>query len=362
MNRSSDSFTDVIEAWLDSAPAEEDVESVLAGIVAEVDDTPQQRLARGWWAHLDSSVVVGFGLGAAATILIALIGAQFIGRTGQGGGLTPSEPAATPTNSPAATGSSAPTDCPFPGRAGSRVGLTPTADMRGLIGLPDEGATLSAPEQGQLVDCWPVRGGHLPYQGMVRLYADGRLIWNYYYPPLLSGTTGHIEQRLTPDGVALVTAMDDIGLRDPLRLGEWLPASAWEDQTMRPYVPSGYGACLSIRDGEGHNPDRTLSVKLAMLPTQVTDRLSSKPLVSDTEEVAYDETFHCLGLDLDEARVLDGELRRLGFAQDEQTNRFLLAYHMNVDGTDRDGPGTTVIRIWFEPIFPDGSIGCSACG
>lgn len=50
------------------------------------------------------------------------------------------------------------------------------AALGGLIGLPEPGMKPSQPEVGELLDSYPVAGGRVPYRGMARLYADGRLI------------------------------------------------------------------------------------------------------------------------------------------------------------------------------------------
>jgi hypothetical protein len=200
-----------------------------------------------------------------------------------------------------------------------------------------------------------VNGGNVPYVGMARLYADGRLIWNYYFGEGNSRSTGHIEQRLTPEGVELVRGLDDLAEKDPLRLGESLPSTAWEERTIRPYVPARYGACLVVIDGAGYNPVLALTEKLGMLPPEVSGLLRDREPVPVGDD-SYDDSFDCLGLTTADARRLDEVLRDSGFAQDEQRNRYLLEYHLG------DGPGSMTISIWFEPVFPDGSIGCSDCG
>jgi hypothetical protein len=354
-----DGFIDDFETWLDSALSEEDPESVLARVVAELDATPQRLRPRTEWLRLDSSLVLGFGLGAVATLIATLVGLQLIGGTGVGGPAPPPPSPSTVSPSPSAAFAS-PTPrlvvppCP-PYAPSNAVGTVPAAlSERGLVGLPPVGSSPSAPEVGRLVDCWPVNGGLLPYLGMVRLYADGRLIWNYYFDEGNWRSTGHIEQRLTPEGVELLRGLDDIAEKDPLRLAEWLPSTAWEDRTIRPYVPSRYGACLVANDGR-RALDLALTEKLGMLPPAVSGLLRDRepvPIWGDS----YDDPFDCLGLTTAEVRRLDEVLRDSGFAQEEQLNRYLLEYHLG------DGPGTMRISIWFEPVFPDGSIGCSACG
>ena len=364
MTRGYGSFIDAIETWLDEPPGEEDAESVLARIVAELDATSQRHDPwPNWlWLRLEPGAVLGFGLGAVATLIATLVGFQLLVGTGVGG--TVSQPTSPVSPTPSATLGS-PTspliefsrECP-PYARGESLRTSPAPSDRGLVGLPPAGSSPSAPEVGRLVDCWPVNGGVVPYKGMVHLYADGRLIWNYYFGDNNSRSTGHIEQRLTPEGVELLRGLDDLTEKDPLRLREWLPSTAWEDRSARAYVPARFGACLVANDGTGtgrSDLDLPLTEKLGLLPPEVSRLLRDRepvPIWGDS----YGGPFDCLGLTTAQARRLDEVLRGSGFAQDEQLNRYLLEYHLD------DGPGTMRISIWFEPVFPDGSIGCSACG
>ena len=86
------------------------------------------------------------------------------------------------------------------------------------------------------------------------LYADGRLIWNEYFE---EESTGWLEQSLTDDGIELVRALASelfLGQRQwilsPDELPGLLPDSAWADQEVRPYIPSGYAACLFVTEQE----------------------------------------------------------------------------------------------------------------
>jgi hypothetical protein len=361
------SFIDAFETWLDEAPGEEDAESVLARIVAELDATPQRHNPWPRWLRLEPGAVLGFGLGVVATLIATLAGIQLIGGTGVGGpALLPPLPSAVSPSPSAALVSPNPRLVEFfpecPPYVPAALGTRPAAPTeRGLIGLPPVDSRPSVPEVGRLVDCWPVNGGMLPYVGMARLYADGRLIWNYFFGEGNSRSTGHIEQRLTLEGVELVRGLDDLAEKDPFRLGDWLPSTAWEDRTIRPYVPARYGACLLADDGTetmGSNLDLTLTEKLGMLPPEVSELLRDRE-PAPTAPGTYGDPFDCLSLTTAEARRLDAALRDAGFDQDEGRNNALLEYHLDLDG---DGPGTTTIAIWFEPVFPDGVIGCSSCG
>jgi hypothetical protein len=209
--------------------------------------------------------------------------------------------------------------------------------------------------------------GGPPYRGAIFIYADGRLIWNEYYGGIFQRSTGWLEQRLTVDGIQLVRALatrgpdlpDGTSARrlDPVQLPDRLPASAWVDDTVRPYVPSGFAACLFVDDDHNGAPRATLSEKLALLPPDIAALVRDATPVPS--EDGYGPDAQCLGLDTESARELDAALRPSGFEQDGFRNRYLLEYHRDADGP---GPGTTVISIWFEPILPDGTITCSSCG
>jgi len=101
------------------------------------------------------------------------------------------------TLTPSATGQVGPTGAPHP------VGV-------GLLGLPPEGATPSAPERGELV--LSIGFGHTdgdPGRFSLLMYADGRVIWHWIGgppPDVHASSTGLIEQRLTPEGVEIVRA------------------------------------------------------------------------------------------------------------------------------------------------------------
>ncbi len=243
-----------------------------------------------------------------------------------------------------------------------RIRLAPTFPpslFRGLIGLPPEGAEPSVPETGELVESYAAAGDGPPYRGTARLYADGRLIWNQYYsgpggPNSL--TTGYLEQRLTPQGVELVKRETYLGRKAPLGLLEWLPLDAWEARWPVPYVPSGYGICLPVHDprpGRAADGVTTEAAQLIeMLPGSVSSLLAGRGSVSPME---WDQA--CVAQTTDEARVLERVLREAGYDQDTFINNFTIQYSVPVPGADG-----LAISLMFEPRFPDGSIGCSACG
>ena len=84
MIQRTDGFADRVEAGPDRAPADENPDAVLDRIVRSLDATPQQR--RSWIGsgRLGSNALLGFAVGAAATLILAIIGIQLIGERGAG--------------------------------------------------------------------------------------------------------------------------------------------------------------------------------------------------------------------------------------------------------------------------------------
>ena len=241
-----------------------------------------------------------------------------------------------------------------------------TVPTVGFIGLPPVGAVPSSPERGVLVDEWPLFAGTLPWRGGAQLYEDGRLIWYLFHggtaPPYVHESTGYLEQRLSPEGVDLVRTNPDDNSRDPWQLENWLPDTAWADRAVKAYVPMRYGACVKHYDpsGSGSNwgvrgsPPR-LDDLLAALPESVAELLRGKPLVPP-----LDDAEDCLAVTVAEARVLDRALKGAGVSAstgEAWRNRYVLHY-------DVPSPSTAgwQVHLRFEPVYPDGSVGCSECG
>ena len=131
---------------------------------------------------------------------------------------------------------------------------------RGFVGLPPEGATPSSPESGELLAQW--FGG----SGRTWVYADGRIIWDHRVwhgtGRIPEGanefTSGYLEQRLAPQGVALVRAAL-IELLDRSRtLVEEIPAEddAWwgrQHPRLALFVPNDFVSTwgvVALSDGD----------------------------------------------------------------------------------------------------------------
>jgi hypothetical protein len=344
--------TRIVRSWL-----EEGVTSlpdrVLDSVLDQLPATHQRRAT--WWPArriAQMNTAAKFGLAAAVLVVAAVLGFNYFAAPMGGPGIDDQSP--TPTATPAAFS-------PVPSAS-----LAPHVSYRdvGFIGLPPPGAAPSSPTSGELVESFwlPPVPGRAGYYGGALLYADGRLIWLEYYD---DASTGYLEQRLTPEVVELVQSLASEGPApyetkrlDPRQLPDLLPANAWVDITIRPYVPSGFAACLVVEDDDPFQVGSlvlTLSEQLATLPAAAADILRDRDAVPSDG----DDPSDCLGMTTAEARQLDGALRGAGLAQDESRNRYLLEYHILLDSADPDG---WRLGVWFEPILPDGTIGCSSCG
>jgi hypothetical protein len=344
MTRSDMDRTRLVRGWLGEGSAELSprvLDSVLDGISSMSQDRPHWSTPRLQMTSFAAGAVV-----AAVTTVVVLAGASLVGGFLPGGlGSTPAPTSVAPTPTPQ------PTELSY-------------RDV-GFIGLPPPGATPSDPRTTELIESFflPTGTTDFYYLGAAFLYDDGRLIWNEYYDSATS-STGWLEQRLTELGVRLARyqaaprRMDSRGnetprFLDPRALPRLLPERAWVDPTVRPYVPSGFAACLVVmRPPE--DSSFSLAEKLEMLPMPIRVMLQDRAQLPSGDDV-YGEGFDCLGMSTADARRLDTALREGGFRQDAAQNRWLLEYHIVLEGL-----GT--LGIWFEPILPDGTITCSGCG
>ncbi len=282
------------------------------------------------------------------------------------------------------------------------------ADRVGLIGLPPEGTTPSTPERGELVLGFTFLYGHGDagrFSGS--LYADGRLIWWRLGPPENPPGVeqrGHLERRLTPEGVELVraevisTALFDhdvhfvnahglysgqIEVRNGDRLvrvtwgdccdpgsadearemptpeqasalqrldarladpASWLPASAWEDPEIKAYVPSRYYVCYGAQQGIG------LSRVLASLPRPAEDLLrtwgrTQSEYGGPSPETTFD--IWCSHVTTEEARALAQILEDAGIQERDFGDE--LAYEVQ----SRDPSDGMDVTVSFGPLLPD---------
>ena len=295
------------------------------------------------------------------------------------------------SQAPAATGGTVPTEPTDP----------PHPTGAGLLGLPPEGAAPSVPEHGELVlGMW---FGHTAGdfgRFSLHVYTDGRLIWQRLgLPGVSNGSTGLIEQRLTPEGVDLVLAealstglfdrerelvgadglfyggievragarlvhltWGDAGFEqggnpietsatsDQVRALErldarledptsWLPASAWDDPEVRSFVPSRYQVCYMGRDEPLERP-RILD----LLPPSAGD------LLRDLEETQHDVPgplgsipVWCSVVTTEQARQLAGTLDDAGASLLSPQGP---SYAFSSPG------GSPEVDISFDPILP----------
>jgi hypothetical protein len=270
----------------------------------------------------------------------------------------------------------------------------------GLVGLAPEGATPSLPSRGELVlSAFFAHTGGDPGRFHFNVYADGRLIWQRLGGGTdkyaIDYTTGWVEQRLTPEGVellrseALSTGLFDndvhlvggyipysgeVGVRNGDRLvrvtwggpqagpettatpeqasalkqldarladpASWLPASAWEDEQMRPFVPSRYSLCVESAQLVG------LARAMASLPQPAQDLLDAWDLTY--RESTYSEgRYWCSAVTTERARALAEVLDEAGIGSNGG-DIFGLVYHSG----PRNGSALNV-SISFGPMLPD---------
>jgi hypothetical protein len=296
---------------------------------------------------------------------------------------------------PATPGPSEPTSSPYPAGVG-------------LVGLPPKGAPPSTPERGKLIVGFtfghtPGDPGRFSFH----LYADGRVIWQQLGD--LEGTnrlsTGLVEQRLTPDGVQLVLAeVLSTGLLDhdreffgatglyyggiqvrsdgrlvqlawgdagfpgrdepivstptpeqvsalerlDLRLADlasWLPASAWEQQEMRMYLPSAYQVCYA---GSEDPLGRRRIVHL--LPARATDLLDALDVTRGAVRGTFGRIpYWCSVVTIEQARRLVETLQGAGSIRRSMEGP---AYAYSPPGRKTVG-----VDISFDALLPDGQAG-----
>ena len=258
-----------------------------------------------------------------------------------------------------------------------------------FIGLPPIGALPSLPETGELVLYARGRCTSVGEFCFVWLYADGRLIWiRDGASPFGANehTTGLLEQRLAPSGVASLMsvfsatgACGGVDRRVPIICApgipgsapfpkipvrgwvdpSWgLPASDWEDPSISAFVPSGMGACFlesnTISADSFTSWQRVESSRvLEWLPPSAANLLRGRDVKFPPLQFAPDErgpglAMTCFGLTTPEARELSDILSRAGLERDELMAAYALGYHVAPPPPFDDGV------IWIAPILPNG--------
>jgi hypothetical protein len=192
----------------------------------------------------------------------------------------------------------------------------------GSKGLLLENATPSKPPRGKLVR-WK---GALEWDGF--LYADGR--WIY------SDGSKWVERRLTARGVRLLRSAPQ-----PVH-PEWLPASAWEDRNLSPYVPSRYMVVATSDYLFGGGPLPRPPVKHE-LPSRVQELLRRGDRIVGSG----------LELTTDEARTLAQVLSESGFEPIANPSVGLITYSSRLFGIDINQHS---LVIEFHVVLPDGRV------
>ena len=219
-------------------------------------------------------------------------------------------PAASGTTGPAETG---------PTSAGSG---NPFLVDHVVAGLPPEGAALSEPGRGEVI------ASHDEYQGHVRAYADGRVIWQY--GDYRDGAW--LERRLTPLGVDLLRSQPDLAAEFAS-----LPASVWEEAPAKQYVAARYGVCTS-REAIRELPQRAQDLLTDYTNEQAVER-------GEEQFFAGGNGSTCPALTVAEARELDAVLTESGYRKTEETAESVW-YKIH-------GPNPSIV---FTMLLPDGSL------
>ena len=296
-----------------------------------------QRIAAG---------VVGLAVFVAAVWIVTSAGTLDRTQTVVPGGAGTTGPAETGPmqTGPAETG---------PTVTGPVIGNTGDPSSVGFGGLPPEGATPSKPLRGELV--MKDSGEGLPWHA-VNVFADGRLIWSRQVEDI--GAEGGpanlvprwIEQRLTPEGVELLrSGAVPLGgqFENP---AQGLPASAWEDRTLRPFVPWRYAACLS-----GDPPHYLVEQNLRLedlardfLPAEAQEVLRRSPW---RDASAWGQP--CREVTLEDARVLVEILSGAGFELIRDAGSGPGGFWVVTDPNGNQPPRDVGIEFWA--VLPHGS-------
>ena len=231
-----------------------------------------------------------------------------------------------PTQTPAVTGGAGTGSGETgPSETGSVIGDPSSVGFEG--GLPPEGVPPSEPQRGELV----LKDAEILPWSHVRVYADGRLIWAAEVDPdeVEGGpdVSVWIEQRLTPEGVELLRS-GAVELGWAANPGRFLPASAWEDPELRPYVPSRYAVCTG---------------SLFSLPDPAANLLRSTERIPAGAS-RYIEGAQCFEVGIGDTRALAEILSDAGFPDPRAEDTALYSSDSNE------------VTVEYQLILPDGVI------
>ena len=258
-------------------------------------------------------------------------------------------------------------------------GPTPTAptvdDRLGLVGPPPPGTPPTGPATGELVAAADL------YNSGTWVFADGRIINAWRNFGTRDRFQGFVVRQLTPTGVEAMRSFlvdgtsrltpvseqeaGELGLfvRDGGRLmhvrdfqgckntdrgcpgiadPDWLPASAWEDPTFRPFVPHSYQVCLFTED-RGVSPAEVLPADAVDILLGPESSLADQPT---TREVLCREAATPVASEL--ADLLD----RAGppYGRQDTGPDLNLTYDLPSQGV-----------LYFNTVLPDGGTYCN-CG
>jgi hypothetical protein len=293
----------------------------------------------------------------------------------------------------------------------------PTGPERvGFIGLPPEGATPSAPEQGELV--LSLRGRSTTIDaGLFRawVFADGRLIWDEE-DDLPYGandrTTGLLEQHLTPEGVELLRSElvstglfeQDLALLSrrgvvlgmaEVRDGDRVVRVDWSNPDLYPvdrdFLPDDRATLATAEQASAlERLDALLTHPASWLPErawEVSDvrayvpssfavcssaedgRIQPSRVLEVLPAPAQDllranrtEDPSCSEVTTDEARSLVRILDVAGVDRDQRESWIRLSYAFEPSVPLIPGPIENRVHIFFEPYLPHGEfLECSPC-
>jgi hypothetical protein len=205
--------------------------------------------------------------------------------------------------------------------------------------IPPAGTAVSTPVEGELIADFKGYEGFDGY--VVRVYADGRVLWWDWFGPPCGGSSclggvPFVERRLSPEGVELVRS-GAVQSKDLPGLRSLVPESAWEDRAGKPYVPARYLACFWRTDSPPTDGPLDFEALLDPLPAPAQALLrGSDPALNP----------RCLEVTPEGARSLEEIMSQARSSRGDDP------YEVGAWSL-RDGNGDQV-GISLHPLFPDG--------